>query len=70
MIICSEETLAIGEYRRGRVSDMHADYHDGIAFVVVREATEEEYRRHAEECGAAYNPPFYVPMRFYEVAMD
>jgi len=69
VIICTEHTLAIGEAVQGPVSDSNLIRHV-VAFVVIREATEEEYRQRAAELSSVDNPPFDVPMRFYEVAMD
>ena len=69
MIICTEHTLAIGESVQGPVTDANMVRHV-VAFVVIREATEQQYRRNASELSTLPNPPFEVPMRFYEVAMD
>ena len=69
MIICTEHELAIGETCKGPITDANLNWCH-VAFVVVREATEDEYRTRAAELSPVDNPPFDCPMRFYEVAMD
>ena len=70
MIICTKEALAVGDYRRGPTTDANMNYYD-LAFVVIRETTEDEYRQFAAE-HAPHHPftPFTRPMRFYVVSTD
>ena len=71
MIICSEDALVVGEYRRGRMTDHDRDWHDDIAFIVLSETTEDEYRRYVSEVApSAINPPFERPMKFYRISTD
>lgn len=69
MIICTEHTLAVGERVLGPVTDANLVRHE-VAFVVLRETTEEDYRRHAIDVAGYVGPPFKAPHRFYIVAMD
>jgi len=69
MIICTEHTLAVGEQVYGPVNDAHLVRHR-VAFVVLRETDEDEYRRYAAEHSDLPCPPFDGPMRFYVVSMD
>ena len=70
MIICTDNELAIGEYRRGSVTNVNCEWCEDAVFIVLAEATEAEYRKAAEEAGATHNPPFSRPMKFYRVATD
>ena len=69
MIICTEHELKVGDIKHGNVTDANLNW-CRVAFRVIRETTEAEYRERAAELSTIDNPPFDGPMRFYEVAMD
>jgi hypothetical protein len=74
IVIANEGKMEIGTRHIGRATDKNCEWCD-VGFVVLREATKDEYERAAVENGAseydAKRPfPLAGLMRFYEVAMD
>lgn len=72
MIIATDTPFTIGERKTGPLADKNRKYHT-MTFVVLREATEAEYRQSALDHGASEHDayaPFKAPHRFYAIATD
>lgn len=51
MIICGENRLQIGERYRASVTDAKRNWHHDIPYVVLREASHDEYLQQCREHG-------------------
>lgn len=70
MIICSFDKPEIGKiYRNVNLSD--ADKIERLAtFLVIREATKEEFIEWCKECGTDPNEDMEPELKFYKISMD
>jgi hypothetical protein len=72
LVIASETPFVVGERKVGTVTDANLEWRDAT-FIVVREATRDEYLRSAVEHGASQESaevPFDVPVRYWAIATD
>lgn len=68
MILGKTEKLEIGKKYKHRVSDGNGVWHENVPFMVIREATGEEWRTQPGRTLDEYEVP--VGCYFYEVSTD
>lgn len=69
LVIGTYKQWAVGEHVVAQVTDPQGVAH-ALAFVVLAEATEADYRRCCRELGSDNDTPFLAPARFYQIATD
>lgn len=72
MIIYGHEELKVGQITKKLVADMNREYHS-VTFLVIREATKQEFLDHLEETGSKitdWEDINRIDSKFYEISTD
>lgn len=70
-IIGTFETIRVGDILQGLTDDIDGSYHSGVRYMILREATKEEYLEglpnpNSDSIRSANSPG----AKFYEISMD